>query len=127
MYILFLGHISGNESNYNRYWLLGRYFVFNVILIFADIATDIYTAVQFFKSGDYNWGMFTILVIFAPLGARIIMIVFNSHKCFLGLMPDESKTFFRRFKWEKNDARIAAHWKELKKLFWSIPLFHPVG
>jgi len=47
------------------------FFVFKVVLLTADIGTDISTAVSFFKDGHLGWFTFTLIPIFTPTIVRI--------------------------------------------------------
>ena len=87
-----------------RYRLLISFFTFSVLLVSADIISDIVTALDFHSRGDINWAIFTLIPVVAPFIARIVLSVVNY---FLA-----KKSFFFN--------------EELSELFWHFPLFHPI-
>ena len=123
----FSAPVIGNESRCQRWWLLLKFFAFNVALVFSDIATDIFTAWSFLKRGDTWWGGFTTALIFAPFIAKLVLTLFHLRECFFRIMPDKSKVWCQRIKYEKNEARLAVQGQEAKKLIWHFPLLHPIG
>ena len=105
------------------------FFMCNVVFVAADIVSDILTASEFFNRGDYYWGLFTTLLIFAPFMAKIVLMALNTWKCFFRAVPGDYTTLydliFNRIKYSKNDARIAVRCMEAKRLIWQFPLLHP--
>ena len=53
--------------------LITKIFSLNVLLVTADIVTDIAVSSQFFASSDFYWGLVTTLLIMAPIFARILL------------------------------------------------------
>jgi hypothetical protein len=43
-----------------------QFFFFNVFLLTFDVCTDVATSLHFFSAGNPNWGLATLLPIFAP-------------------------------------------------------------
>jgi hypothetical protein len=85
--------------------VLLNFFVFDVVLVCADIITDTVTAIDFFSRGDISWGALTTFFVIAPFWANLAIFVTNSFrkkKCFVFYAP------------------------ELIQLFWNFPIFHPV-
>ena len=93
--------------------LLLKFFAFSVAFLAADIVTDISTAVDFFKRGDFYWGLFTLLPIFAPLLGQLLVTLANI-------------LTFKRTK-AGHKLKLAYNWKnELKQLIWQIPMFQAI-
>ena len=88
--------------------LLLKFFFFNVLIVTADIITDIDTAISHYQNNDVNWCLFTSLVIFAPFG--YVMILFTSSK-----MLSFTKTY-----------RMDGQYDSLSEILWQFPLFHPL-
>ena len=53
--------------------LMTKIFSLNVLLVTADLITDIAVSSQFFASNDFYWGLVTTLLIMAPIFARILL------------------------------------------------------
>ena len=87
-----------------HFGLVAQFLVFSVVLVTADITTDILTAKDFFLSGDTNWALFTLLPVLAPFAARIVLSINN---------------YFRTWKSFQFS-------EELSQIFWHFPLFHPI-
>ena len=62
--------------------MLLLFFVCHVILLTADITTDILAAREFFERGDLYWGISTLVPIFAPFLARILITIKSLTRCF---------------------------------------------
>jgi hypothetical protein len=82
-----------SHPKWQRFKLLAGAFFFSVILITVDIATDIATAEDFFssdyesaptlrysweskplkKESKFHWGLITVIPIFLPLLARVVL------------------------------------------------------
>jgi hypothetical protein len=89
----------------NHCGVLLNFFVFSVVLVCADIITDIDTAMDFFSRGDIIWGALTIFFVTAPFLANLVIFVtksFRKKKCFVFSMT------------------------ELFQLIWNFPIFHPI-
>ncbi len=93
------------------------FFVFSVVLITADIASDIDTAVEFLGRGDLYWGLFTLLPIFAPFFAKVVIAMANFRKC----IQIEN---FRSIKIVKNCFNVWKH--DVIPVIWDFPLLQPV-
>jgi hypothetical protein len=61
--------------------MLMVFFVFQVALLFADIVTDILSALEFFSRGHNYWGVFTLVPIFAPFLAKVFITFANFNRC----------------------------------------------
>jgi len=61
--------------------MLTTFFVFQVALLGADIVTDIMSALEFFDRGHNYWGVFTLVPIFAPFGAKVFITFANFSRC----------------------------------------------
>ena len=99
-----------------HFLVLLQFFLFGVILLFADIVTDIITAVDFYLNGQTYWCLFTTLPIFAPLLARIILSFVSFCRCFK----------FDKNKLQKNPARFNLWCQDLGKIIWHFPLLQPL-
>ena len=116
-----------NETKRQHLWILIKFFAFNVALVFSNIVTDIITAYEFFNRGFTWWGTFTTALIFAPFAAKLVLTVFYLREYFYIILPDKSKAWYQRIKYDKNDARKFQKAKNLvKKLIWKFPLVHPI-
>ncbi len=82
--------------------LLLSFAVINIILVAADIMTDISTAWSFFSSDNYNWGIFSTIPIFAPFLVRIVISVINF------------------------DSWLINPWVEIQQILWNFPLLIPL-
>jgi hypothetical protein len=56
------------------------FFIFNVVLVTSDIVTDFITAFKFFSDGHFNWGICTIVLMFAPSFVRFSVAVYELAK-----------------------------------------------
>lgn len=63
--------------------LITKIFSLNVVLVTADIVTDIAVSSQFFATNDFYWGLVTTLFIMAPILAQIILQLFSIVKSLL--------------------------------------------
>jgi hypothetical protein len=50
--------------------LLTKVFFLNVLLVTGDIVTDIAVSTEFFGRGDFYWGIYTTIIIMAPILAK---------------------------------------------------------
>ncbi len=96
---------------------LFKFFFFSVVLITADIVTDIKTADELYGRGDHFWGLFTLLPIFAPFLAKIVIAMANFRKCIQIENFRSIKIIHNRFNVWKND---------IFPVFWDFPLLQPV-
>ena len=44
----------------SHYLLVGSFFVFHVLLAFADVVTDLVQAEKHWRNGNHNWAMATV-------------------------------------------------------------------
>ncbi len=110
VYHLFTGSLK-NPALRSHIGILTIFFFFNVLLLTADIGTDIATAVSFFNDDHIWWSIFTLVPIFAPWIVRICIDVSNLLKIHL----------------EKNIPRYEFQEQEvLRNLIWQFPLLHPI-
>jgi len=87
------------------------FFTFNVVFLTADIISDVLTAIQFFSNGHVNWGLSTLLPIFAPMTVRILVAIWNLLKvCY----------------YNKDIPRKEVQIKALPSLIWHIPFLNPI-
>jgi hypothetical protein len=89
-------------------WLLVKFFLSNVVLLTADIITDIQTAQSFFEAEDYYWGLLSYLFIFAPFGYAVI--IFLTSRCISSVKKYE----------------IVEEKENIKNIVWQFPLLHPI-
>ena len=87
--------------------MLINFFTFSVALITADIATDISTALDFLKRGDFYWGLFTLIPIFAPLMGQILItlssLIAIRRKTRQAVKPD------LKWYWKNGLSQLAVH------------------
>ena len=74
---------SRKRAILNHVKMLTVFFILHVALLSADIFTDVLSAHEFFERGDHFWGIFTLIPVFAPFIARVIIIVENLRRCFV--------------------------------------------
>jgi len=87
------------------------FFVFKVLLLTADITTDISTAISFFKEGHLGWFIFTMIPIFAPMIVKISVDL----------------SYLLKIYFEKDIPRFEAQRQVvLGNLKWHIPILHPI-
>jgi len=99
--------------------MLFKFFTFSIALLTADIFSDIFTANDFFSRGHFYWGIFTIVPIFAPFFARVVLVIANLTRCW---KRDTENNYSFTFSKER-----FAIWKnDLIQLFWHFPLLQPV-
>ncbi len=70
-----------NHPMFQHIKMLMVFFISQVALLFADIVTDVLSAFEFFSRGHNYWGMFTLVPIFAPFGAKVFMTFVNFSRC----------------------------------------------
>jgi hypothetical protein len=101
--------------------------VFSVVLVAADIISDIVTAVEFASRGDLNWGLLTGLFIIAPFLAKCILYFVSLIRCFKLIWSDQKHFGIRKIKKiEKIPARFTFWLQELNQIGWHIPLLLPI-
>ncbi len=98
------------------------FFISNFLLLTLDIVTDLLTAGDFFNNGDFYWGLFTVLLIFAPFFARVIHIAIRITLC-IKINKDSNLPVCQRF-W--NEGRLKVLLKEMPSFLWNFPLFQPI-
>ena len=95
--------------------LLIKFLFFQVILVTADIATDIWAGCDLLFSRSV-YGYATIFLIFAPMLMRVILTIANFGRCFHnteGRLALDPRRFYM--------------WKHgLTNLVWDFPLLQPV-
>ncbi len=102
-----------------HFLILLKFFIFNVLLVSLDIGSDVGTAVNFYNRGHSYWGSLTLLFIFMPFFARILVFLLNVSKCF-----SCNKT--SKFYMKADETKLKIQRQEFSKLMWHIPLLHPV-
>jgi hypothetical protein len=113
---------SWDHPKFQRFRLLAGLFIFRVVLVAADIGSDIATAVEFAAKGDFYWGLLTGFLIITPFLAKCIFYFASLKRCF-------------EVKWSKHCCRIPqikphaaklSFWlQELKQIWWHFPLLLP--
>ncbi len=98
------------------------FFISKFLLSTLDIVTDILTAWDFFNNGDKNWGLFTVLLIFAPFLARVIHTIIRIALC-IKITKDSNLPICQRF-W--NEGRLNVLLKEMPSFLWNFPFFQPI-
>ena len=72
------------QATMQRALMLIMFFIFKVILPMVDIVTDVITAQSFFQNGHPMWGRSTIIIIFLPFIAKILIevytVVYNKYR-----------------------------------------------
>ncbi len=114
-----------NHPKFQHCKLVLSFFVFKFLLSTLDIVTDLLTAKEFFRNGDFYWGLLTILLIFAPFGARVIHTCIRIAMCFK-IRMDSNLPIFQRFFLQKNEGRLKVLFKEMPSFLWNFPLFQPL-
>jgi hypothetical protein len=110
-----------------RFQLLFSAFLFSVVLITADIVTDISTSIEFLSRGHYYWGVFTLIPVFLPLFAKQILNLVNFSRCFeIEYYKSKCLGVSKLKKVSVVPARLAFCLQELKQLVWHIPMFQPL-
>ncbi len=116
-----------NHPKVQRCQLLFSAFLFSVVLVAADIVTDISTSTEFFSRGHYYWGVFTLVPVFLPLFAKFILNLVNLSRCFkfeyynskcLGVSKLKKVSIIT--------ARLSFCLQELRELVWHIPMCQPI-
>ena len=72
-----------NHPVFEHIKILMVFFVSQVALLFADIVTDVLSALEFFSRGHNYWGMFTLVPIFAPFLAKVFITFANFNRCLI--------------------------------------------
>ena len=93
--------------------LIARFFIFKCLLSAADVFTDILTAKHFFETGNYYWGICTVLPLFAPFVARVIQTLIQVAMCIKSIR-------------HVNDVRLEILLQELPNLVWTFPLLQQI-
>jgi hypothetical protein len=114
-----------NHPKFQHCKLVLSFFVFKFLLSTLDIVTDLLTAREFFSNGDFYWSLLTILLIFAPFGARVIHTCIQIAMCFK-IRKDSKLPIFPRFSLQKNGGRLKVLFKEMPSFLWHFPLFQPI-
>jgi hypothetical protein len=116
-----------DHPKFKRFRLLAGHFIFRVVLVAADIISDIATAVEFAARGDFYWGLLTGLLIIAPFLAKCILYLVSLKRCFKLTWSDEKYFGIRTIKKiEKIQGRVTFWLQELKLFWWHIPLLQPL-
>jgi hypothetical protein len=116
-----------NHPKVQRFQLLFSAFLFSVVLITADIVTDISTSIEFFWRGHYYWGVFTLVPVFLPLFAKVILNLVFLSRCFkIEYSNSKCLGMSTLKKVSALSARLSFCLQELTQLIWHIPLFQPI-
>ena len=116
-----------NHPKVQRFQLLFSTFLFSVVLVAADIVTDISTSIEFFSRGHYYWGVFTLVPVFLPLLAKLVLHLVFLSRCFkieyadskfLGITPLKKVSAV--------SARLSFCLQEIQLLIWHIPMLQPL-
>jgi hypothetical protein len=110
---------------FNHFKLVLSFFISKFLLSTMDIVTDLLTALEFFSSGHYYFGLLTILLVFAPFAARVVHNCIKIAMCFK-ITKDFNMPFFQRFGFKKNNGRLKVLFQELPCFIWNFPLFQPI-
>ena len=123
---IFLG-LQSFKAIFKHFRLVFLFFISSVVLLSADIVTDIVSAIDFFRRGDTYWGLFTLVPIFAPFAVRSVITLINICQCFkykkmkvtLKIHLYLPTTFKKNNKYDE--------WlSELKQLNWHFPMIQPI-
>ncbi len=110
-----------------RFQLLFSAFLFSVVLVAADIVTDISTSIEFFSRDHYYWGVFTLVPVFLPLFAKLILNLVNLSRCFKIEYSNSKRLGVSTLKKVSViPARLAFCLQEIKLLAWHIPMLQPL-
>ncbi len=116
-----------NHPKVQRFQLFFSAFLFNVVLVTADIVTDISTSFEFFWRGHYYWGVFTLVPVFLPFFAKLVLnLVFLSRCLKIEYSNSKCLGISKLKKVSVIPARLAFCLQELKQLIWHIALFQPI-
>jgi hypothetical protein len=100
---------------------------FSVVLVAADIFSDIATAKRLVSRGHFYWGLLTALLIIAPFLARLVLYLVSLSRCFIVTWPEYEFCGKRKIlQIKKIPARLTFWRQELKQIGWHIPLFLPL-
>ncbi len=110
--------------NLQRFKILATTLFFSVVLVAADIFSDIATAKRLVSRGHFYWGQLTGLLIIAPFLARLVLYLVSLSRCFRVTYEFCGKRKILQIK--KIPARLTFWWQELKQIGWHIPLFLPL-
>jgi hypothetical protein len=100
------------KTRWDRIQLLSMFFIFNVLLIFFDIGSDIGNGFNLILRGDVIWGSLTLFFSFCPFLVRFLAILV---KLFIASGYKKKKDFSeKRFQQMK-----------LKASWWFSPIVHP--
>jgi hypothetical protein len=116
-----------NHPKVERFQLLFAAFLCSVVLVAADIVTDISTSIEFLSRGHYYWGVFTLVPVFLPLFAKFILNLVFLSRCFK--IEYNDSIFLGMSKLKRVSvvpARLAFCLQELKQLVWHVPMFQPI-
>jgi hypothetical protein len=96
-------------------------------LVAADIVSDFSTSIEFLSRGHYYWGVFTLLPVFLPLFAKLILNLVNLSRCFkIEYSNSKCLGVSTLKKVSVIPARLAFCLQEIKLLAWHIPMLQPV-
>ncbi len=106
-----------------RFRLLAGHLIFRVVLVAADIISDIATAVEFVARGNFYWGLLTGLLIITPFLAKCILYFASLKRCF---EVEWSQQCCPVPQIKKHSARFSFWWQELKQIWWHFPVLLPI-
>lgn len=113
--------ISAKKKHHKcgHFFLLLKFFLFNVVLVTLDIITDFLTAINFFSRREFKWGLLTTVTIFSSLILRTFLDIYGLLRC----LRMKGK---RGFQLTLNRAKFDVLLKQLPHLVWHFPLLHPI-
>ena len=115
------------KAIFKHFQLLIVFFSCSVVLLSADIITDIVSAEDFFRRGDTYWGVFTLVPIFAPFFVRSIMSLIGFCRCCeFKKIEVTSKLHYYLPTTSKKNNKYDEWLSELKQLHWHFPMFQPI-
>ena len=97
--------------------LLAKFMVFQIVLVTADIVTDIWSGITLLESSKhFNYGCITIALIFAPYLIRVILTAASFGRCLQWSSRRLTLDQRRFYLWEH----------ELGNSIWDFPLLQPI-
>jgi hypothetical protein len=115
------------KAIFKHFQLLIVFFCCSVVPLSADIITDIISAEDFFRRGDTNWGVFTLVPIFAPFILRSITSLIGFCRCCeFKKIEVTSKLHYYLPTTSKKNNKYDEWLSELKQLHWHFPMFQPI-
>ena len=117
-----MGKKKGRFSHpkWKHFLIVAKFFIFKFALGTMDMVTDVMTARDFFHNGHTNWGVCTMLPVFAPFTTKAILVGIRLVQCYKIRVA-----FPMSFTITKDESALKIQLQQMPKLIMDFPFIQP--